>query len=101
MSSCRSPVAVLAQASLAPPLAGAYHSGFNAGYNCAESTNFATPTWIEIGAIARTCDCRDDCVRIDLRLFLDVSWVCSRSHIYAADQCAGNVLACLLPAGGV
>eukprot|EP00891_Asterochloris_glomerata_P004705 jgi/Astpho2/4705/e_gw1.00067.210.1_t len=80
---------------------GAYHSGFNAGYNCAESTNFATPTWIEIGAIARTCYCRDDCVRIDLRLFLDVSWVCSRSHIYAADQCAGNVLACLLPAGGV
>ena len=67
-------VAILGQASLASPLAGAYHSGFNAGYNCAESTNFATPTWIEIGAIAKTCDCRDDCVRIDLRLFLDVSF---------------------------
>jgi hypothetical protein len=26
-----------------------YHAGFNTGYNCAESTNFATLRWIEYG----------------------------------------------------
>ena len=26
-----------------------YHAGFNHGYNCAESTNFASERWIEYG----------------------------------------------------
>lgn len=44
---------------------GAYHAGFNHGYNCAESTNFATPAWIPIGAKARSCFCQGDTVHID------------------------------------
>lgn len=26
-----------------------YHAGYNQGFNCAESTNFATKRWIEYG----------------------------------------------------
>ena len=48
---------------------GAYHAGFNLGFNIAESTNFATGRWIRIGAAAKACECRDDSVRIDMRLF--------------------------------
>jgi len=27
----------------------AYHAGYNLGYNCAESTNFASERWIDYG----------------------------------------------------
>ena len=37
---------------------GAYHAGFNHGFNCAESTNFATPAWFPLGAKARSCNCQ-------------------------------------------
>lgn len=50
---------------------GAYHAGFNHGYNIAESVNFATPAWVPIGAQASFCTCRSDSVKIDMRLFVD------------------------------
>ena len=34
-----------------------YHAGFNLGFNCAESVNFALESWIELGKRARACQC--------------------------------------------
>lgn len=43
-----------------------YHSGYNIGYNCAESVNFATEKWLEYGRIAKKCHCEADSVWIDV-----------------------------------
>lgn len=46
-----------------------YHSGFNTGFNIAESTNFATKRWIDVGSRAVRCFCERDNVRIEMSLF--------------------------------
>lgn len=47
-----------------------YHAGFNHGFNCAESTNFALPRWVEYGKRASQCLCRQDCVKISMDVFV-------------------------------
>jgi hypothetical protein len=49
---------------------GAYHAGFNHGFNCAESVNFAIEDWIAFGRVAKHCTCQNDTVRIDMDVFL-------------------------------
>ena len=44
-----------------------YHSGYNLGYNCAESVNFATDSWLDFGRIAKKCNCEADSVWVDVR----------------------------------
>ncbi|CCM00034.1 uncharacterized protein FIBRA_02060 [Fibroporia radiculosa] len=43
-----------------------YHAGFNLGFNCAESVNFALDSWIDIGRKAKACGCVNFSVRIDV-----------------------------------
>ncbi|CAK8685556.1 unnamed protein product [Clavelina lepadiformis] len=47
-----------------------YHSGFNHGFNCAESTNFASERWVNYGKIAEKCTCKNDTVTINMDVFV-------------------------------
>lgn len=47
-----------------------YHAGFNYGFNCAESTNFALERWIEYGKHSVRCSCRNDMVTISMDVFV-------------------------------
>ncbi|CAD5211224.1 unnamed protein product [Bursaphelenchus okinawaensis] len=47
-----------------------YHMGFNLGYNCAESTNFALDRWIDVAKEVSVCRCVKGSVEIDMAPFM-------------------------------
>ncbi|KAJ3106405.1 hypothetical protein HDU97_006390 [Phlyctochytrium planicorne] len=49
-----------------------YHAGFNLGFNCAESVNFALESWIPDGANAQFCRCVKDSVQLDVRALFNL-----------------------------
>ena len=51
--------------------AGAYHAGFNHGFNIAEAVNFATPMWLQVFLKAKCCTCLRDSVKINKQEFLN------------------------------
>ncbi|KAJ3044141.1 hypothetical protein HDV00_003245 [Rhizophlyctis rosea] len=46
-----------------------YHQGYNLGFNCAESVNFALDSWVEVGKKAGFCRCVGDSVKLDVTAF--------------------------------
>merc|ERR1712232_651797 len=49
---------------------GAYHTGFNHGFNCAEAVNFGMDSWIQRGQISTVCWCKPDSVYFNMDIFL-------------------------------
>ncbi|KAG6820302.1 hypothetical protein H0H93_002566 [Arthromyces matolae] len=65
-SSCRPNFLVQHEGEFVITFPRGYHAGFNLGFNCAESVNFALDSWIELGRRAKACECVGDSVTIDV-----------------------------------
>ncbi|KAH8105461.1 JmjC-domain-containing protein [Cristinia sonorae] len=65
-SSCRPNTLVQRQGEFVITYPKGYHAGFNLGFNCAESVNFALDSWLDLGRKAKICTCVNYSVRIDV-----------------------------------
>jgi hypothetical protein len=68
-----------------------YHSGFNTGFNCAESTNFASPKWIPFGRKAHWCKCEPYTLRINMDSFVERVRSIDPSRLPSAPQIGDRI----------
>ena len=47
-----------------------YHAGYNHGFNCAESTNFASERWIDFGKKAQHVSFNLGCYNLEKNVFV-------------------------------
>ena len=59
-TSCRPNVLVQRAGEFVITFPRGYHAGFNLGFNCAESVNFALDSWLDLGRKAQVCKCVSD-----------------------------------------
>jgi len=59
-SACRPNILVQQAGEFVITFPRGYHAGFNLGFNCAESVNFALESWLELGRKAKACECVND-----------------------------------------
>ena len=73
-----------------------YHAGFNLGFNCAESVNFALDSWIELGRKAQACNCvnyryRLHCTQADVNLIFPVASVSTLTSFFVIENFRQNL----------
>jgi hypothetical protein len=67
-----------------------FHFGFNVGWNCAESVNFATRDWIPLGRVAKKCRCSlsGDLIKLGPTFFSNAvpRWEHRNDPVWLAEQ---------------
>ncbi|KAI9500407.1 JmjC domain, hydroxylase-domain-containing protein [Coemansia spiralis] len=64
-----------------------YHAGYNHGFNCAESVNFALDRWLDVAWESKHCECVKDSVTIDL-----MEWFGDKKKAKGSSQAGGKTI---------
>ena len=96
-TSCRPNILVQHAGEFVVTFPRGYHAGFNLGFNCAESVNFALDSWIELGRKAQACNCvnyryRLRCTQDDANLIFSIVSASMLTSFFAIENFRHNLL---------